>query len=414
MLGLGLPRVACNRYAKSQRCFASGVRGILLFSAGDRGKRGKRTRAMGVKAVMGRNSLWILLGATVSVAALAGCQDTNGGAAGAAKPGATAEGATQRVTRPGNKDVEAPEVFSASEKALWDGRPSLGGVWIASPDASGPERVLMTNTENGKTITGALFRRERENPGPRLQLSSDAAGALGVLAGQPATVKVVALRREEIVVQEASPAPAEAAAEGAEKPVDGKPVDSKPAAGKAGAKAAPAAVEDAGAIGAAAVAAVGKDGKAAAAPAGAEAPAAAEPVKQKKGLFGGLFGGGAKKQPKAEDPGAPLSAIDPAAASKTPAKAATVATTPLDGAKAAPAPAAATGSVRIMIGAFGVEANAKAAAAKLQGAGLTAAITSSKKGDKTIFTVTASGAGASADLLAKVKSLGYADAYVTK
>ncbi|GHC66823.1 hypothetical protein GCM10007315_34710 [Gemmobacter tilapiae] len=361
--------------------------------------------------------MWILLGATVSVAALAGCQDTKGGAAGAAKPGVAATGETQRITRPGNKDVEAPDVFSANEKGLWDGRPSLGGAWIASPDAAGPERVLITNTESGKSITAALFKRERENPGPRLQLSSDAATALGMLAGQPVTLKVVALRREEIVVQEASPAPVDVAAEGAEKPGTGKGATAKAGEGAAPAGAATPG-KDAAAIGAAAVAAVGKDGKATAA---TEAPAAAAPVKQKKGLFGGLFGGGAKKQPKAEDPGAPLSAIDPAAAAKTPAKAATVATTPLDGAKAAPAggqaaaPApAASGSVRIMIGAFGVEANAKAAAAKLQGAGLTAAITSSKKADKTIFTVTASGAGASADLLAKVKSLGYADAYVTK
>ncbi|MFN7222740.1 MAG: SPOR domain-containing protein [Paracoccaceae bacterium] len=100
-----------------------------------------------------------------------------------------------------DRDVEAPEVFQTKDKALWDGRPSLGGVWVASPDAKDPERVIIRNTANGKFVIGALFRREIENPGPKLQISSDAAAALGVLAGQPADVSVIALRREEEKVQ---------------------------------------------------------------------------------------------------------------------------------------------------------------------------------------------------------------------
>ena len=94
-------------------------------------------------------------------------------------------------------DVEAPEVFQVTDAALWDGRPSLGGVWVASPDAKDPERVILRNPENGKFVIGALFRRERDNPGPTLQISSDAASALGVLAGQPVSLNVTALRREE-------------------------------------------------------------------------------------------------------------------------------------------------------------------------------------------------------------------------
>ena len=34
------------------------------------------------------------------------------------------------------RDVERPDIFSVTENALWDGRPSLGGVWVAHPDVT--------------------------------------------------------------------------------------------------------------------------------------------------------------------------------------------------------------------------------------------------------------------------------------
>ena len=95
------------------------------------------------------------------------------------------------------RDIEAPEVFQTTEAGLWDGRPSLGGVWVAHPDVSEPERVIIRNEKNGQFVIGALFRRERMSPGPRLQVSSDAAAAIGMLAGEPVNLNVVALRREE-------------------------------------------------------------------------------------------------------------------------------------------------------------------------------------------------------------------------
>jgi cell division septation protein DedD len=100
-----------------------------------------------------------------------------------------------------DRDVEAPDVFQVSDTALWDGRPSLGGVWVASPDATDPERVILRNPANGKFVIGALFKRERDNPGPALQVSSDAAEALGLLAGQPGKISVTALRREEVPME---------------------------------------------------------------------------------------------------------------------------------------------------------------------------------------------------------------------
>jgi cell division septation protein DedD len=138
----------------------------------------------------------------VALVALAGCEGANlpaflqgGGSVAAAEDG-TAAGT--RATRLVERDVEAPEVFQVSENGLWDGRPSLGGVWAAHPDVSEPERVIIRNEANGNFVIGALFRKERETPGPRLQISSDAAAALGVLAGAPTQLNVVALRREEV------------------------------------------------------------------------------------------------------------------------------------------------------------------------------------------------------------------------
>jgi rare lipoprotein A len=96
------------------------------------------------------------------------------------------------------RDVEAPDAFQVTESGLWDGRPSLGGVWIAHPDVTEPERVIIRNQANGAFVIGTLFRRERDNPGPSLQVSSDAASALQMLAGSPAQLQVTALHREEV------------------------------------------------------------------------------------------------------------------------------------------------------------------------------------------------------------------------
>lgn len=132
--------------------------------------------------------------------ALAGC--VGGGNPFARKDGATEEAApTQKSTRLVDRDTEAPEIFQTTDTALWDGRPSLGGVWVASPDAKDPERVIIRNKANGKFVIGALFRRETLNPGPKLQISSDTAAALGILAGQPTEINVTALRREEAPVE---------------------------------------------------------------------------------------------------------------------------------------------------------------------------------------------------------------------
>lgn len=154
-----------------------------------------------------------------------------------AKP-ADGTSSTSTPTRPSvrmvDRDVEAPDVFQVTDAGLWDGRPSLGGVWVAYSDVRDPERVIIRNTENGAFVIGALFRRERENPGPRLQISSDAADALGMLAGAPAKLNVTALRREEVV----DPADSEALL-GTAEPITQTPVDPVTASAAAAIAAAP-------------------------------------------------------------------------------------------------------------------------------------------------------------------------------
>ena len=134
----------------------------------------------------------------LALALLAACEEGQGPSFLQPKADAAEAQATQTTTKLVERDVEAPEVFQVTEAGLWDGRPSLGGVWVAHPDAVDPERVIIRNNANGKFVIGALFRREREIPGPRTQVSSDAAAALGLLAGAPVELNVTALRRETV------------------------------------------------------------------------------------------------------------------------------------------------------------------------------------------------------------------------
>src|SRR6056297_1361606 len=157
-----------------------------------------------VQHIMGGRQRWHGLAAlAISALALTGCQDA--GQFNLFKPKPASQdggeaGATETSVKLVERDVEAPDVFQVTDMGLWDGRPSLGGVWVAHPDVKEPERVIIRNTSNSKFVIGALFRRERENPGPVFQVSSDAAAALGMLAGAPVQLNVTALRREEAPV----------------------------------------------------------------------------------------------------------------------------------------------------------------------------------------------------------------------
>lgn len=163
---------------------------------------------------------------------LSACGENSGGAV----------SRTETVNIPGGnlkiqeKDVEAPDVFQMRGKGLWDGRPSLGGIWVAVPDDVQPDRVRITNTANGKKIIGSLFERDVNLPGPPIMVSSDAAVALGLTAGSPEQLEIVVMRREAVEVVTQRPvdevlAEQGAAEDGAEAvaEVDGETAETAPA-----------------------------------------------------------------------------------------------------------------------------------------------------------------------------------------
>lgn len=286
--------------------------------------------------------------AVLGVVALTGCDESGQFSLGqTGADGAAGEGRSVRLVE---RDVEAPQVFQQTDMGLWDGRPSLGGVWVAHPDVTDPERVIIRNTANGKFVIGALFRRQRDLPGPTFQVSSDAAAALSMLAGAPAQLNVTALRREEAPVEpdpaEAEPAP-DAAPIAAPAEIEATALDPVPGA--------------AAAIEAAEIAA------AAAAPADAAAPAEAAPAPAAR---------------PAPGPAAP-------AASK------------LD-------------KPFVQVGIFSVEQNARNTATALRQSGMVPTVLAQNSQGKDFWRVVVGPMTTSADraaVLKKIKGIGFADAY---
>lgn len=285
------------------------------------------------------------------------------------------------------RDIEDPSAFSKREAALWDGRPSLGGVWVAHPDVRSPERVIIRNTTNGQETIGALFRRERMNPGPAFQVSGEAAAAVGLLAGAPTIIEVVALR-----VEEAESAPPVAVESAPETPAATAPVETQPQAPVSGETETLIALP--------------------------ETEAAAP--QRRGGLFGGIFGRNRASAPQADTPAdietqslgdgpanAPVAAIMPSPAAPAP----TTAPAP------APAPASTLAQPFIQLGIFSVESNARNAEGMARGAGLSARVVEGRAQGNVFWRVVVGPATTQAEqgqMLARVKSLGFNDAYAVR
>ena len=301
----------------------------------------------------GAKVLFVLIGGL----ALAGCDENGKFSLGAGGAGAQTPVAQSQSTELVQTDVEAPEVFQLTDQGLWDGRPSLGGVWVAHPDVTDPERVIIRNTTNGQFVIGALFRRERENPGPALQVSSDAADALGMLAGAPAELNVTALRREEAAAPAEAAPVADFGAESADLVASGE-ISATPLDPIAGA----AAAIDAADAAAAPIATSPLDG---AEPAGADAPVIAD--------------------------------LPPAA---PPSDVPSTLTKPF-----------------IQIGIFSIEANANTAAGQMTNLGLTARVVPQTAQGRDFWSVIVGPASSEADRTAqldKIKGAGFADAYFVR
>ncbi len=261
------------------------------------------------------------------------------------------------TTRLVERDVEAPEIFQVTEDGLWDGRPSLGGVWVAHPDVTDPERVIIRNATNDRFVIGALFRRERDIPGPRIQASSDAAAALGLVPGAPVRLSVTALRREEVADPAQTP----------------------------------------------------QDQAVAEATAPERPPAPATPPKTDV-----ITAAAASLAPPARPAPTTAPASAPASA---PARAA--ATTPAASPARAPQPSASTAASPlskpyIQIGIFSVEANATRTAAQTRAAGMATTVFAQTSNGKPFWRVVVGPAQSSkerARLVSKAREIGFTDAY---
>jgi cell division septation protein DedD len=297
-----------------------------------------------------------------------------------------AEKAPSAASKFSEKDVEAPEVFQKTEKALWDGRPSLGGVWVAHPDNKKPERVIIRNEANGKFVIGALFNREKSLPGPPFQLSSDAAVALGVPAGTTLDLSVTAMRTEKKAVAEAETPKAAPSEDVATKDK--------------------VATEDSSDI---------------EAKSNQDPLEEAKPLTFKEKMAARKAARAAKKASKAaaNTVGDVSQTTLPAAPGAASAPTAAPVAKPVSKPAVQPVakPSSASDVKYVQLGLFSVEANAKATLAKVQAKGMQGKIaTSSAKGKKfhRVLAGPASNSAEQAKIMKTIKSMGFSDAYLVK
>lgn len=334
------------------------------------------------------------VGFSVMILGLSACEDGFNLGQGNSTTGDEAAPASLAAPDSATRDVERPDIFETTEEALWDGRPSLGGIWVAHPDVTTPERVIVTNNTTNQRIAAALFRRERDNPGPRVQLSSDAAGALNILAGAPTEVSIIAVRPEEVEVETPDPVLSDEVV-GEEAETEGADV-------------------------------------AAAAAATAAAQGAAEP-RRRGNFFERLFGGN-----RSRSAAATAAAADAAGAAATTESAASpdIDTQTLDpvatGAAAAiaraeetdkpeprPETESAAANLRnpfVQVGQYSSEANAFSARDNLRSAGIVPTVIEGNSDSGPVWRVIVgpiTNADDQAELLGQVKTLGFNDAFLT-
>ena len=90
---------------------------------------------------------------------------------------------------------EKPEILDISAFVFWNGEQTLGGNWISHPDVDSPERVLIKNIANGKSIVGAIFQQTKKLNTGSAKISSDAAKSLNISKNEKTEVKIIAVKK---------------------------------------------------------------------------------------------------------------------------------------------------------------------------------------------------------------------------
>ena len=89
---------------------------------------------------------------------------------------------------------EKPKILDISATVIWDGSQTLGGNWVSHPNIKSPERVLIKNTTNGKSVVGAVFQQTKNLDKGLASISSDAAKALSISKNNETTLQLVAIK----------------------------------------------------------------------------------------------------------------------------------------------------------------------------------------------------------------------------
>ncbi|MFT6226538.1 MAG: hypothetical protein ACJARE_000932 [Paracoccaceae bacterium] len=132
-------------------------------------------------------------------------------------------------------------LFFAEAQTLWDGLPSMGGVWAAHPGIGRAMVVEAVNLDTGRSMRLPALRLNQRPGRPVIQLSAEAALALGMAPGRLTMVRLTGLRAkpaspapgavETFVIAAPAPAPAirpdiaATAATGVAPPADAPPRD---------------------------------------------------------------------------------------------------------------------------------------------------------------------------------------------
>ena len=88
---------------------------------------------------------------------------------------------------------EEPKFLDISTSVIWDGSQTLGGNWVSHPNIKSPERVLIKNTTNGRSVVGAVFQQTKNLNKGLAAISSDAAKALGISKNTETKLQIIAI-----------------------------------------------------------------------------------------------------------------------------------------------------------------------------------------------------------------------------